>query len=320
MLRGWASPALLDTYEAERRPVAEHTVARSADPQRLAPHAPSRRSTPTSAAGSPTSWAGERSTLDLLGPGLTLFAGRDGAAWEAAAATLRDPRAGRGPASWTRSPPARSAPPGAPRCSCGPTAKPAGGAAGRRRAGGGAAGRSRRGRGLTSRRPAATARGKGCASACRLCTRHAWSSVVSKDPCDRVVAAFVGVALAASACGSEPERSPPTSSEPAFRTSRATLDAALHCGPGVTDARAAPVLLLTGGGTDGSVVWPPVQPTLAAAGHPSCYVDFPQHTTGDLQTAAEYVTHGDPDAGRPVGPPHRRVRRLAGCRPATDWR
>ena len=32
MLRGWADPALLDTYERERRPVVEHNVARSADP------------------------------------------------------------------------------------------------------------------------------------------------------------------------------------------------------------------------------------------------------------------------------------------------
>ena len=32
MLRGWAGDALLDTYEAERRPVAEHNAARSADP------------------------------------------------------------------------------------------------------------------------------------------------------------------------------------------------------------------------------------------------------------------------------------------------
>ena len=27
VLRGWAGPALLDTYEAERRPVAEHNAA-----------------------------------------------------------------------------------------------------------------------------------------------------------------------------------------------------------------------------------------------------------------------------------------------------
>ncbi|MGH3768718.1 MAG: FAD-dependent monooxygenase [Pseudonocardiaceae bacterium] len=32
VLRGWADPVLLDTYETERRPVAAHNVARSADP------------------------------------------------------------------------------------------------------------------------------------------------------------------------------------------------------------------------------------------------------------------------------------------------
>ena len=32
VLRGWAQPALLDTYELERRPIVEHNLARSADP------------------------------------------------------------------------------------------------------------------------------------------------------------------------------------------------------------------------------------------------------------------------------------------------
>ena len=32
VLQGWADPALLDTYESERRVVAEHNVVRSTDP------------------------------------------------------------------------------------------------------------------------------------------------------------------------------------------------------------------------------------------------------------------------------------------------
>jgi putative polyketide hydroxylase len=72
VLRGWAPPALLDSYEAERRPVAEHQVARSADPMG------SRRGTGELhidlGGRIPHVWLEDgRSSLDLLGPGLTLF-------------------------------------------------------------------------------------------------------------------------------------------------------------------------------------------------------------------------------------------------------
>jgi hypothetical protein len=87
VLRGWARPALLDTYEVERRPVVEQTAARSADPNgsiRAAEHA-----VHADLGGRINHvWSDERSTLDLLGTGLTLFAGRDGCAWDAAAAAL----------------------------------------------------------------------------------------------------------------------------------------------------------------------------------------------------------------------------------------
>ena len=55
VLRGWAGAELLDSYEAERRPVAEHNVARSADPTGSPPRASTRSCPPTSAAASRTS-------------------------------------------------------------------------------------------------------------------------------------------------------------------------------------------------------------------------------------------------------------------------
>jgi putative polyketide hydroxylase len=78
VLRGWAGADLLDTYESERRVVAEHNLDRSTDPDG------SRRPVLDELAVDlggrlvhawlPTSGT-RRSTLDLLGPGWTLFAG-----------------------------------------------------------------------------------------------------------------------------------------------------------------------------------------------------------------------------------------------------
>jgi hypothetical protein len=87
VLRGWAGPALLDTYDAERRPVAEHAVTRSADP--FGSRRAAEQEVHADLGGRiPHAWSGERSTLDLLGTGLTLFAGRSGSAWSAAVASL----------------------------------------------------------------------------------------------------------------------------------------------------------------------------------------------------------------------------------------
>ncbi len=76
VLQGWAEPALLDTYELERRPVAEHNVARSTDPD--GSRRPALGELAVDLGGRiPHVWlpdaTGRASTLDLLGPGWTLF-------------------------------------------------------------------------------------------------------------------------------------------------------------------------------------------------------------------------------------------------------
>ena len=94
VLLGWSGPQLLDTYEAERRPVAAHNVARSADPRsgaRLAAH-----ELPADLGGRiPHVWLRSRahtvSTLDLLGPGLTLFTTDPSATWQRAARSVPGP-------------------------------------------------------------------------------------------------------------------------------------------------------------------------------------------------------------------------------------
>ena len=79
VLRGWAGSELLDSYEAERRPVAEHNVARSADPNGSLRRADEELHADLGGR-IPHVWLDEdRSTLDVLGPGLTRFTGPEGA-------------------------------------------------------------------------------------------------------------------------------------------------------------------------------------------------------------------------------------------------
>jgi len=78
VLRGWAGDDLLDTYERERRPVADHNVRQSALPPGT-PHESGNAVAADLGGRIPHAWVdGARhqvSTLDLLGPGYTLFCG-----------------------------------------------------------------------------------------------------------------------------------------------------------------------------------------------------------------------------------------------------
>jgi hypothetical protein len=80
--------------------------------------------------------------------------------------------------------------------------------------------------------------------------------------------------------------------EPRIGVPAATLRAALHCQPSIRDAKRTPVLLVTGTGVDGAEAWPGgLQLTLNAAQRPSCYVEFPEHTTADIQVSVQYLVH-----------------------------
>ncbi|MGH3473698.1 MAG: FAD-dependent monooxygenase, partial [Aeromicrobium sp.] len=85
VLLGWAPPAFLSTYEAERRPAVAHNVNRSADPEGSRREAMSELQ--VDLGGRIThAWIDEqpddvrRSTIDLVVPGLTLFVGPETAA------------------------------------------------------------------------------------------------------------------------------------------------------------------------------------------------------------------------------------------------
>ena len=84
VLRGWADEELLDSYEAERRPVAEHNGVRGADPNGSV-RGVAEELRVDLGGRIPHMWLpgeGDRvSTLDLVGDGLTLFTGPGERGW-----------------------------------------------------------------------------------------------------------------------------------------------------------------------------------------------------------------------------------------------
>lgn len=91
VLRGWADPDLIATYEIERRPIGLHNVIRSGAPNGARQEVD--EALPWDLNGRLAHrWLRGRdqmvSTLDLLGDGLTLLAGPDEPRWSKAATTL----------------------------------------------------------------------------------------------------------------------------------------------------------------------------------------------------------------------------------------
>src|SRR5215210_4487197 len=92
--------------------------------------------------------------------------------------------------------------------------------------------------------------------------------------------------------------------EPKLTVPKAKLRAALKCTDGVRDAQRTPVMLVTGTGASGDEAYAIGKPALDLYGGPVCWVNFPNHTTADIQVSVQYLVYGlrtmSERAGRPV--------------------
>ena len=92
--------------------------------------------------------------------------------------------------------------------------------------------------------------------------------------------------------------------EPKLTVAKPKLRAALKCTPGVKDAKRTPVMLVTGTGAGGDEAYAIGKPAFDAYGAPVCWVNFPNHTTADVQVSVQYLVHAlrtmSGRAGRPV--------------------
>ncbi len=92
--------------------------------------------------------------------------------------------------------------------------------------------------------------------------------------------------------------------EPRLTAPKATLDAALHCYPGVgAGASRQPIMLVTGTGASGQEAYAIGKPAFDAYGAPVCTVDYPNFTTADIQVSAQYLVNGIREQARRAGRP-----------------
>ena len=80
--------------------------------------------------------------------------------------------------------------------------------------------------------------------------------------------------------------------EPKLTVPAKRLAAALKCTDGVKDAARTPIMLLTGTGASGDEAYAIGKGALDDYGAPVCWVNFPNHTTADMQVSVQYLVHG----------------------------
>jgi hypothetical protein len=92
--------------------------------------------------------------------------------------------------------------------------------------------------------------------------------------------------------------------EPKLTVDKAKLRAALKCTDRVRNAQRTPAMLVTGTGASGDEAYAIGKPALDHYGAPVCWVNFPDHTTADVQVSVQYLVYGlramSARAGRPV--------------------
>src|SRR5690349_22971239 len=97
---------------------------------------------------------------------------------------------------------------------------------------------------------------------------------------------------------------PAGAAEPKLSVATPKLRAALRCTPGIDHATRTPVMLVTGTGASGDEAYAIAKPAFDAYGAPVCRVNFPAHTTADIQVSVQYLVFGlrtmARRAGRPV--------------------
>src|SRR5689334_21579395 len=97
---------------------------------------------------------------------------------------------------------------------------------------------------------------------------------------------------------------PAGAAEPKLTVAKPKMRAALKCGPGVKEAKRTPVMLVTGTGASGDEAYAIGKPAFDAYGAPVCWVNFPDHTTADIQVSVQYLVYGlrtmSARAGRPI--------------------
>ena len=113
--------------------------------------------------------------------------------------------------------------------------------------------------------------------------------------CSRLALSGLACLALSASCATATAASPPLTVAPA------KLKAALHCHGALAGATAEPIMLVTGTGASGEEAYAIGKGAFEAYGHPVCDVDFPNHTTADIQVSVQYLVYGTREEARRAG-------------------